>query len=404
MRNIARIVVAGFALLSPTSFAVAAPAGDAVTVAGGSSTSVDEPYRVPGGVRLVLVEAFGAPGGGPSGIGGTGGFVRAALPVSPGGLLRVIVGYAGPNGPGAGGGGGTNGGASGGGASGVRQCKLPDTLEMPDTCGGLVPEPALVIAGGGGGAGGGADRPAVCGVSARAGGGGASGSLVQTGLGVVMPGVPGQSMAPSSPAGAGGSSGGVGGKAAVCTDGGTPYDNPADGSPGLKAYGGHGADFAAGSKSSPVPNRHGGGGGGGGYWGGGGGSSGQEDASCPDTFPVGSAGICQPSVSGAGGGGGSSFVAAGVTLLAHGAADHAQTPRVVMTPLVVITRPLEGARYRRGRSLAARVRCALERCRAPRRINTSKPGRRTFVVSGVLNGKRLRTRVAYTVVPLRKPR
>ena len=108
-------------------------------------TGTPEAWTVPEGVTSVLVQAWGAQGGGD--LGGPGGFVQGVLAVPAGSALQVTVGGAG-NGSAGGfnGGGGTTGagGSGGGGASDVR-------------VGGVALESRVVVAGGGGGHGPGAN-------------------------------------------------------------------------------------------------------------------------------------------------------------------------------------------------------------------------------------------------------
>lgn len=206
----------------------AAPASAAPTA--GSATFAYtgnvQAWTVPEGVTAVLVDALGATGGGG---GGGGGRMVAAVPVTPGAVLELMVGGAGTyvntgspggfNGGGAAGGGTTGAAGGGGGASDVRIA-------------GLQPQDRVVVAAGGGG------------IGSRGGVGGAGGGLSG------VPGGPGQTgfgWAPGPP--------GFGGPP------GPPAAAPTNGA--LLGQGGNGFTGSCGRDPS--------GGGGGGYYGGGGG-------------------------------------------------------------------------------------------------------------------------------------
>jgi hypothetical protein len=231
-------------------------------------------WTVPSNVRSITVDVYGAEGGKlvpsprePLPVGGKGGYVHAALVVSPGEVLTIYVGghggdvgvpipngivycrepglFGGYNGGGRGGGGNCPG-AGGGGASDIRS----GTDSLLDR---------LIVAGGGGGA---ANSCADLGGGCADGGNG-GGTIGESGfkteLGVAPPG--------------GGGTQSAGGSAGV------------PGSVGTFGIGGPGEDG--------VPNVGGGGGGGGWYGGGGGGTAVDDHA--------------------AGGGGGSGHVVASAT-------------------------------------------------------------------------------------------
>jgi hypothetical protein len=107
-----------------------------------------EPFSVPPGVTQLTIEAEGAAGANSSGMAGRGGTVRGTLPVTPGDLLTIEVGYRNGYGHIPGGAGGSSASESGGhgdGATGIRNAF--EVVRVP----GLL----LVAAGGGGGGGGG---------------------------------------------------------------------------------------------------------------------------------------------------------------------------------------------------------------------------------------------------------
>ena len=151
------------AVLAPS-----AHAGCASPMADGRNSVVDcrplrreQAFVVPAGVRGLHVIAVGAPGGGQSlggptgGGGGAGAVATADLVVKPGRTLFVVVGGIGrTGGDGAGGyngggrgGGGSSPGGGGGGASDVRTCSRAD-----DSCDTRASR--LIVAAGGGGGGG----------------------------------------------------------------------------------------------------------------------------------------------------------------------------------------------------------------------------------------------------------
>jgi hypothetical protein len=393
LKRAVALVGAVVAVLSPPGTTALALAPATTFVAG---SGPDQVYAVPGDVRLLMVEAIGAAGGGDVGVAGLGARLQAALPVMPGGRLDAYVGETSANYPLGGAPGGTIDGQSGGGASVVRVCAVPGYSGADDDCNGTVAEPRLIVAGGGGGAGGGSDGPAVCGVSPVAGSAG-TGSALSAPAGVVVLGGSGASVAPSTAAQGGSTSGGAGGKAAGCIEGLGLYARAADGDAGVSGYGGPSGDVLAGSHSSPVAPRYSGGGGGAGYFGGGGGSTGQEDGTTcpsPDVLPA----ACRAEVAGGGGGAGSSFVAAAATLLPGTLGASSRQPAITVTPLVAIARPRDGVRYRQQRAVRPVWQCRLERCRASRRIDTSTPGRHAFTVTGELDGLRFQARASYTVL------
>jgi hypothetical protein len=274
----------GLALLGP------AGAGATVFSFGGS----EQQYDVPVGAKSIVVVATGAPGGsGDSGaVGGFGSSVRTTLPVTPGELLYVDVGVAGPGGAGATGGspsggafggggadggsvssGSAAGGGAGGGASAIRTCSLNTFL--------CFLTPPLVTAAGGGGGGGGTN------------------------------------------AGAGGA-GDRAGAAANVTNGATA-GSPGSATKGGKAGGGGtDGDFLVGGAGAPGSSsgggffyNGGGGGGGGGLFGGGGG---------------GATSAVSGTLGGGGGGGGASAVSSGATGTTV-ATDATGVPQVVITPI-----------------------------------------------------------------------
>jgi Glycine rich protein len=239
-------------------------------------------FRVPAGVTEVHIDARGAGGGDggtinfrrPAPQGAPGGLVAADFPVTPGDVLRILVGGHGKDAegmkPGAGGlNGGANGGVgapAGGGGGGSSSVLLNGTDHLA----------RILVAGGGGGAGGAVSMTAVSSTRGGAGGGyqgedGLGDDVGKGGIGAVGP------------------SGGAGLQRITGVDGHSGYD---------ARFGGTGGEGGFGTSNSfqhegtwgggPV----GGGGGGGGYAGGSGGSAG--------------------TTIGGGGGGGSGFVATSV--------------------------------------------------------------------------------------------
>jgi hypothetical protein len=235
--------------------------------------------KVPAGVNVVRVAAHGAAGGDGGTLdrrvaaphGAPGGSVSAEFPVSPGQVLRILVGERGHNADGttagaAGRNGGGKGGAgapAGGGGGGASTVRL----------GGTDLDSRILVAGGGGG-GGGSLAP-----TARANGGAGGGDHGEDGEGDAL---------------------GPGGVGAIGPSGGAGLDTLSgqDGQDGYDAYlGGAGGEGGSGPSNqlkhagSWGSGAVGAGGGGGGYAGGSGGASG--------------------TTSSGGGGGGSGFVALG---------------------------------------------------------------------------------------------
>ena len=206
-------------------------------------TGGPQAFTVPDRVNSITVDALGAAGGGGvvqfnSGgqiidvfLGGRGGEAQAAVSVTPGEVLGVVVGGEG-NSPGAGGfnGGGPGGttGAGGGGASDVRRAPFGDAQR-------------LVVGGGGGG------RGAQCEVSFPTVDGGSGGGTEGDAGSFCTGGTTGGGGGTQSAPGAAGTASGTG---------------SANGSPGSGSSGGAGSTATGGS----------GGGGGGGWFGGGGGA------------------------------------------------------------------------------------------------------------------------------------
>ena len=234
--NIGVAAVLAIAAISPIM-----PFGANVVRAAGSqhfsATGSDQSFTVPSGVTQIQVYARGG-GGGSNGYNygspGKGAYVSATLTVTPGDVLRIVVGNAGSaSSTSSTYGGGARGGttewwsASGGGASDIR-------------LGGTALADRVIVAGGGGG-------------SAAFANGGDGGAPVGSNA------LQASSDGTNAQGGRGGtqSAGGAGGNAA----GGGCYNN--NGSAGSLGLGGSGA--------TPSP---GGSGGGGGYYGGGGGGGG----------------------------------------------------------------------------------------------------------------------------------
>jgi hypothetical protein len=267
MRSSRLSVAVGTSMLGIVALAItgvetagAQPATKTLSFSGGPQT-----FTVPENVCAITMDAFGAEGGDGDvdsqvfGTGALGGRATAAVSVTPGETLQVLVGGAGDDAPNAGlgaggfpdggdgGSGGTNAGGGGGGGS-------SSILRGTD---------ALVVAGAGGGGGGG-------GQSNGQGDGGAGGGTGENGANVPTGAQGGQS----------GGNGGAGGNGVGAGDAGES---------GAALKGGAGGD-------SPDNNQGGGGGGGGAVGGGGGGAS---SANNPN--------------GGGGGGGGSSSGPSGVT-------------------------------------------------------------------------------------------
>jgi Putative Ig domain/IPT/TIG domain len=322
------VLAAGLAAaVVPASAAAALPSncsqsGTTVTCTFGY-TGGAQSFTVPAGVQSITVTADGAQGGegnfGGSAV-GLGGQAQAALTVTPGDAVEVVVGGQGSNYAGGGGSGGFNGGAAGG-AGG------------PGTIGGFN-APGAVGAGGGGASDvrtGTCASTLSCGLAARvlvgggAGGAGVSGgSFLDAGGGG---GHPSGGTGASSSGAAGGGGGGsqsAGGSAGAadpeCSDT-TAGGVATQGSGGAGGVGGSGV-------SLQIPGGDGGGGGGGGYFGGGGGGGG-----------------CAIGIDAAGGGG-SSFGPADATFTND---THSGNGQVIITytappvqPLAVTTTSLPG--------------------------------------------------------------
>ncbi len=240
--------------------------------AAGATTTLSTPgvttYTVPAGVTYIKVKTWGAGGGGGGGAvtganggsGGGGAYATGIIPVTPGEVLSVSVGYAGQ-----GGGRNTSGfGGGGGGESGIRR-----------TDGGSTP---LIIAGSGGGGGGARNASGSSG-----GAGGAAGTTTGS------PGASGAGTTPFAGGGGGGTqsaSGAAGtatGEGNSCAaqlggylDGGQGADGRSTGACTWGTAGNHGGGFITGAGdggSAIATTRSGGAGGGSGYYGGGGGAS-----------------------------------------------------------------------------------------------------------------------------------
>ncbi|HEX3459106.1 MAG TPA: glycine-rich protein [Candidatus Baltobacteraceae bacterium] len=223
-----------------------------------SYSGAEQMFKVPSGVKSIIVDAVGAAGAGNRRLGAPpvrGGRIRAKIPVTPGETLYVFVGgrwsIGGFNGGGSGGCTGSGARNAGGGASDVRE-------------GGDDLSNRVVVAGGAGGGG------------ERKGHGGFGGDLI---------GESGHDGGHRGLRGGHGGNGGTQSQGGAGGAGGVPSGNA--GSAGTLGAGGSG-----GSGDSDI---HCGGGGGGGYYGGGGGGSGSQSE--------GSVG----GGSGGGGGGGSSY-------------------------------------------------------------------------------------------------
>jgi hypothetical protein len=298
----------------------AGSAGAAETVVPFAYTGAPQTFVVPGDVDLIHVVATGGHGGrghhmsfGGAFIstGGAGARVEAAVPVTPGETLAVVVGGNGPEnyfGPQAGvfGGGGAPGiygsraAGGGGGASDLRACGAAPCV----LTGASATDPRLLVAGGGGG-GGAADG------SITGGAGGAAGA-------VATAGGTGQDDATAG----GGHGGGAGTDAAggAAGVGGAGFQS-ADGEPGTAGGGG--------AATVPVYSTNVGGSGGGGWFGGGSGGNGAWDAG---------------SVAGSGGGGAGSSHVAATARDAQIATDASGVPSVTLSytpdPRLVVVPPV----------------------------------------------------------------
>jgi Bacterial Ig-like domain (group 3) len=329
---VAAVLVFGAFAAAQARAAACSQSGGTVTCTF-SFTGGAQSFTVPAGATSITVAASGAQGGDANiSNGGGGGEAQAALAVSPGDPIEVLVGgqggdfthgTAGFNGGGPGGAGGAAfpgaqfpepapDGGGGGGASDVRTGACAATL----SCG--LGARVLVGGGGGGSVGAGGDFS-----GAGGGGGNPSG-----GTGV------GQSSGP----GGGGSQSGGGSAGAADTETCFP-GNPgaAGGTPTQSAGGAGGAGQAA--QFEFDDGGEGGGGGGGGYWGGGGGG-----------------GACADDDS-AGGGGGSSFGPAGTTFTNSTRGGNGVVTISYAAPTAAITTPANGATYVFGQPLTSSFTC-----------------------------------------------
>lgn len=268
------------AVLIPAISSIVAPTPLAAQSAGSQTfdyTGAAQIFVVPAGIRQITVAAYGAAGGAFVGPlpGGRGGLVTATIAVTPGEVLNVYVGGAGPDtvpftptpaGGFNGGGGSAGDGAGGGGASDIRRGTT-----------------RLVIAGGGGGHGNGGD------------GGSGGGTTAANGLG-----------------GTSGATGGGGGTQTTGGAGGTAGLSGTPGTAGSAFTGGVGGEYTG-------PEGTGGGGGGGGFFGGGGGGGGRGP-----TFP---------SLGAGGGGGGSSYADPAATNVTHTQGVRAGNGQIIISYL-----------------------------------------------------------------------
>jgi hypothetical protein len=269
------VVVASVAAFALSGAPVASANGTPVTVTF-PETGVPASWTVPAGVHSVRVRLYGANGA----AGGSGARVSAAVAVTPGSTLGVVVGGAGnANAGGYNGGGSTTLDSTGGGGGGAT-----DLLNSSS-------EPLLVAGGGGGGgggvigrgAGGNADHRGMSGMSVAA-----WGATFGRGRG-----------------GAAGDSGGAGGAAGPVSGADTcPGGLPNDGLPGGSGTAGQGGQGGLGGLGGGFGSNDGGGGGGG-YVGGGGGGGAAADVLCGGVDPI-------APIAGSGGGGGGSSHTAGL--------------------------------------------------------------------------------------------
>ena len=274
----AAVGLAGVASAAVVCGSTGTPSTAGTTAACTYTTSGQDTFTVPAGVTSVDVTAVGAGGGiggNSNASAGPGASVQdAAVPVTAGQLLGVVVG--GPGTPGAQHAGGPGGSPGGGGPGGDYPTPDPTSTGGGGGGGGYsgLLDPAqnpLVIAAGGGGSGGATGNFGGAGDTGQGGGAGGNGDASTGGGG-------GTSV--------GGGSGGVGGI-------------PRGGS-------GTAGSFLQGGQGGAADGGGSGGGGGGGYYGGGGGGG---------------------AFNGAGGGGGSSFGVTGLTNEATSAAPASVTIR-----------------------------------------------------------------------------
>ena len=431
-------VIAGLVLaVAALGTMAAAGAGESGTIPPTkvfASTGAEQVYTVPANVTLVETDLNGGTGGG----GDIGAPIGGYLAVAAGEKLFVEVGANGAYGGGTtfGGGGaagaspcseneqlcGTWLAASGGGASDIRTCS-----EHAVACPGGSLASRLEVAGGGAGAGGTGSSPGwYCTEMPQKGlgwnsqvlpkGDPASGPIpIKTSQGLVVPGEPANfSYGPApikdvGPAQGGSIKPGVGGTLGSCSvyevnDGSVlseTYTGSIGGKPGSGSNGGAGGNvtghFSFEGPSNYLPGA--GGGGGGGYTGGGGGSTG---SIC--TYNV-KGGPCYDPSGGAGGGGGSSFFSKQVIqpIVYHAPPSG---PSVMVTPLVKIDAPRNGAVYKAGQVVRAQYTCGhdqgfgCEGSTVP--VGTPidmKPGKHTFGVKTSLSptGQIYESTVTYTV-------
>jgi hypothetical protein len=322
------------------------------TVTIGYDGTTTQTYTVPAGVTTLAVAAYGAAGGGASGIvpgaPGEGGEVSGQLPVSPGETLSIDVGGAGGLAPaGAPGGGGTFGGgdgdAGGAGGGGYSSVAATATTEL--------------IAGGGGGAGLAAnDDRTFASVGAAGGAGGqatAGGSAGSGAAGADQP--DSSSSVVLDGGGGGGGAGSAGGGAGLRGDytSGTGCSSPSPGRAGSAGQPPSAPPVGASGGTGGGGNFIGGGGGGGGYAGGGGGGDPAADAG----------GSCDYTAGGGAGGGGSSYAGPQLSSVTYASGVQAANGQVVISytpaaPSVSISSPASGAVYGVGTKLASAFTCA----------------------------------------------
>src|SRR4051794_5803823 len=84
------LVLGVLAAVGATAVSASTPAWSAPVATTFNYTGTVQTYSVPGDVTFVVVEAWGAQGGGP--VGGRGGHAKATIAVSPGETLNVRVG------------------------------------------------------------------------------------------------------------------------------------------------------------------------------------------------------------------------------------------------------------------------------------------------------------------------
>jgi len=248
-------------------------------------TGNKQTFKVPKGVKQLVVSATGASGG--KG-GGKGGSVKATIAVTPGELLYVYVGGKGGRSPGYNGGGPGGGftghghGWGGGGASDLR-------------AGGDTLSNRIIVAGGGGG-GAGVVNGCNC-----AGSGGIGGGIIA-----------GAGTNGNEGSGSGGQGGQGGSQDYGGEFGGGALGYSCDGDFGLWGASGVGGTGGSGNCGGTS-----GGGGGGGYYGGGGGGGGVYAGSNQDA--------------GGGGGGGSSFIESGATNIKNVAGKNSGNGQIVIS-------------------------------------------------------------------------